>query len=378
MIRTLTIDNYRSFEAYEVRDLARVNLLVGPNNCGKTTVLEAVELLASGGHPEAMFRSSSRREEPYSRRTATGDATRYLIRHHFRDFRVAPGVALGISSDDSLGGIEFRVREVVEEDPPWLSEPEIADADLRPSMQPMVLELRRLHDDGPAEETLALRLMDDGSLDWQSTRLRRFRRDAARAKLPILFVTTDLRGDLELKRAWNQIVMEGQAREREIEEVMRIIAPKLGSIRFLADHGREGLRGSATAGAVASVQADGPRIPIGSHGEGMRRLLALSLALDASAGGFLVVDEIDKGLHWTALEDLWKLILETATRYSVQVFATTHSLDCILGLARLLKGRPDLWESVSIQKIERRLTHSVSFDAEAILAAANHSIELRS
>ena len=41
MIRTLRLENYRSFERYELRDLARVNLLVGPNNCGKTSVLEA-------------------------------------------------------------------------------------------------------------------------------------------------------------------------------------------------------------------------------------------------------------------------------------------------------------------------------------------------
>lgn len=62
---------------------------------------------------------------------------------------------------------------------------------------------------------------------------------------------------------------------------------------------------------------------------------------------------------------------------SAQVFATTHSLDCILGLARLLKARPDLRDGVSIQKIERRLAHSVSFDADGILAAADLSIELR-
>ena len=77
------------------------------------------------------------------------------------------------------------------------------------------------------------------------------------------------------------------------------------------------------------------------------------------------------------MENLWKLIVETATRSSIQVFATTHSLDCIQGLARLLKARPDLRDDVSIQKLERSLVHSVSFDAEGILAAADLDIELR-
>lgn len=58
MIRTLTLDNYRSFEEYRFRDLARVNLLVGPNSCGETSVLEAIELLATGGNPETMLNDS--------------------------------------------------------------------------------------------------------------------------------------------------------------------------------------------------------------------------------------------------------------------------------------------------------------------------------
>ena len=39
MIRTLRLENYRGFKEYELRDLARVNLVVGPNDCGKTSIL---------------------------------------------------------------------------------------------------------------------------------------------------------------------------------------------------------------------------------------------------------------------------------------------------------------------------------------------------
>ena len=63
MIRTLRLENYRSFERYELRDLARVNLLVGPNNCGKTSVLEAVQLLVSRGDPRVLTQLASRRGE---------------------------------------------------------------------------------------------------------------------------------------------------------------------------------------------------------------------------------------------------------------------------------------------------------------------------
>lgn len=96
-----------------------------------------------------------------------------------------------------------------------------------------------------------------------------------------------------------------------------------------------------------------------------------------TAGGFLLIDEIDTGLHWTVMEDMWKLVVTAAMESSIQVFATTHSVDCIVGLASLVKDRLDLADAVSVQKIERRLDHSVSFGWKDIVTAADLSIELR-
>jgi len=74
----------------------------------------------------------------------------------------------------------------------------------------------------------------------------------------------------------------------------------------------------------------------------MRRLLAVSLSLARGAGGFLLIDGVDHGLHWTVMAEMWKLVVSAATESSIQVFATTHSLEYIIGLASLLRDRPDL------------------------------------
>ncbi|HHC24806.1 MAG TPA: ATP-binding protein [Desulfobacterales bacterium] len=42
----------------------------------------------------------------------------------------------------------------------------------------------------------------------------------------------------------------------------------------------------------------------------------------------LLIDEIDTGLHFTVMENMWRLITQTAKRLDVQVFATTHNSDC--------------------------------------------------
>ena len=109
----------------------------------------------------------------------------------------------------------------------------------------------------------------------------------------------------------------------------------------------------------------------------MRRLLALSLALVQTANGVLLVDEIDTGLHWTVMEDMWRLVVDTARKSSVQVFATTHSLDCIRGLASLVESCPDLAGEVSIHKIGRSIRKAVHLDAEDVQVAVAQNIEVR-
>ncbi len=372
MISTLTLHNYRGFAEYELRGLARVNLLVGPNNCGKTSVLEAVELLASDGHPAAMMRSSRRRGESVSHRDRGGRTTRYTVRHHFRGHDAAPHAWLSVASDGSLGRIEMRIRHLSSQDPPALfdARPPETDLALRAS-QPLVLELHRGRRGSTRDEPHVYPLTSDGAIAWPPFS----RPHRPEPFIPIRFLTADSRFDDELRAAWNQVEIDGG--EDEIVNAMRVIAPDLRSIRLLASGGRAGLAGSVRSGFALGFEGGGGRTPIGSHGEGMRRLLALAVSLTDLAGGFLLIDEIGTGLHWTVMADMWRLVIETSGYSGTQVLASTHSLDCIRGLASLLGERPDLADEVSVHKLERRIRRSARFGGEEILAATDLDIELR-
>ena len=362
MIRTLRLENYRSFERYELRDLARVNLLVGPNNCGKTSVLEAVQLLVSRGDPRVLIETARRRGESHK---LIGDdgrpTTRYPLYHQFHGHRLGPGARLSISSDDGLGRIRMDIVEA--EDGQGQDLFEIPGA-----IQPLALQIRR-----GLDKSTVLSLTEDGSLDWRAPGPRHATIQSSRTSPPSQFVTAESLQAHEMAVLWDQVVVAG--RESEVLEAMRILEEDLSSIYFLTGDttGRTG----GSPGIVLGFGPGAPRVPIGSYGDGMRRLLALSLALVHTGGGFLLIDEIDTGLHWTVMEEMWKLVVEAAGRFSIQIFATTHSFDCIAGLASLLQARPDLADSVSIQKVERNLERSVAFDSDDIVAAAELDIELR-
>ena len=43
MLKSVKIENFRGFKSFELQQLGRINLLVGENNTGKTSILEAIQ-----------------------------------------------------------------------------------------------------------------------------------------------------------------------------------------------------------------------------------------------------------------------------------------------------------------------------------------------
>ncbi len=104
-------------------------------------------------------------------------------------------------------------------------------------------------------------------------------------------------------------------------------------------------------------------------------MLGLALGLVQARGKLLLVDEIDIGLHYSAQTSMWQMIKRAAEQLDVQVFATTHSRDCIEALARL--ARPDVTDKsdVTIQRIDGE--RAVVFDEQDLYRAADRGIAVR-
>lgn len=74
---------------------------------------------------------------------------------------------------------------------------------------------------------------------------------------------------------------------------------------------------------------EGHLIPVALMGEGMVRMLSNANAMANSKGGIVLIDEIENGLHYSVLPALWKMIFKTAHMLDIQVFAATHSDECL-------------------------------------------------
>jgi len=92
-------------------------------------------------------------------------------------------------------------------------------------------------------------------------------------------------------------------------------------------------------------------LEVTEFGDGVRHLVSIVTALYSAENGYLFIDEIDNGIHYTQLDEIWKIILEVSKKSNVQVFATTHSKECIESYARVAKRIED--KDISYIKMSR-------------------------
>jgi hypothetical protein len=181
--------------------------------------------------------------------------------------------------------------------------------------------------------------------------------------------TTD--PEYRLASLWDQILLTPN--EEKVIESLRIIEP---SVERIASLSRPSGRGTPSP-IVLRLRGSDTRVPIGSMGDGIKRLLVLSVNLVTSAGGCLLIDEIDTGLHYSVIAKMWQLLIETARRLDVQVFASTHSLDCLEALAQVCEGKSDLAEEVAVHRIQNGHEASTHYTGSELAVAVDHEIEIR-
>ncbi len=102
--------------------------------------------------------------------------------------------------------------------------------------------------------------------------------------------------------------------------------------------------------------------PLKSLGDGTGRLFGLTLALVAAKDGILLVDEIENGVHYSVLVSLWKFIAKVAKRLNIQVFATSHSLDCVRAFHEVTLADPSIEGVLNRVETRKGEVRSVLFD----------------
>lgn len=331
----LTIEGFRGFERFHFPKLARVNLLVGPNNSGKTTVLEAVEILAASD-PAAIFSGLQRRQEL---RTEPAPAIDYQALFHGFETKVGNGFGV-----EATGWPPFRCSIV------------------RPSADFLSISKPSLGGDLEFETQEGTRRQ----LRPEPIGLTASRVEGTLKPPPILetpFVSA-AGGPPVLGPMWDRVARDPEV-ERWVVDALKIIHDDVIDLRHSEGRFYVGVKGAKN------------RIPLSSMGDGMSKILALALHLAAASDNVLLIDEIDTGLYYRTLPNVWKLVIETARQLDVQVFATTHSRDCVEALGRVEAFNCEVGADVLVHRIDPGASRPETYDYADLRFTVEESIEVR-
>lgn len=333
MLDSLWIKNFRSLEHLEVPKLGRVNLIVGKNNCGKSTVLEALRLYA-GNAQRALLESIAREhDERYQFRDTD-------ISLPFQDFFTGRS----FPADKEAGAIEIgscdapreRLRLVHQQIPSpatdkfgeLLNRMPLTELDLlvRPYEKYHVISVRKGDQDLSRIPLISNELLRSWGLQHDIA--------APCSFIPTQFISMD-----ELADEWDRIVFTEQ--EAIVKTAMLVMEPNFENLTFVRanEHPTPGSISMRSRTAMVKLRGSDRPIPLSSMGDGMLRVLQLALKLCAAKGGFLLIDEFENGLHYSVQEKVWGLLFEVAQQHNIQIFATTHSWDCIESFTQVALAR---------------------------------------
>ncbi len=314
MLETLKIDRFRGIKNMSVSSLSRINLVVGDNNSGKTSVLEALELLRSPAQGSvANIYRTARQRESMSGLSANSiyDSFLCMFPHSGEELLIS------LSADTDECRISFCISG--KESKILLDSSEL-DRKTR----------RQLEDEGAASETDVFNGVVEYAIgnnrERETIRLDRFSRISGTAvisddRIPIVYVSPfeHLRGNII------SLIVKNDGYKKICLKSLQLFDPDIMDMMiFRSDTGNrpvEYLRHRKLG-----------NMPLSTYGDGIKKVLSLSNAVVAASGGILLIDEIEAAIHKKYYDDIFRFIVKAAKAFSVQVFITTHSLEAIDGL----------------------------------------------
>ncbi len=367
MYTSFSIENFRLFEQLTVEPLARVNLIAGQNNAGKSAFLEAVWLLNYPTTPRQALRVSSWRE-------STDYASGAFFSDIFRGYDT--DLTISIQADNHLvaGLNRLDVRRQYRAQQPLFDVSESAGMDQgEEAVAEFDLEYELVfdythHDDSTSHTSAWL------DVDSRFGSPRPVLRDSGR----VLSSRANRCVFESAKGGWNArslAVGLGQAEIEgtlpAIEEVIRLLEPRLNRMTTITN-----------ARGIPSIYGDlgqGRLFPMSIMGDGTKRVLALCLAFLRAREGIILVDEIENGLHHSTLADVWKNLQWLSREFNVQVFATTHSYECIVAANNAFTefGSDELHLHHLYRRSASEPVRAVTYTKEALETNIEHLWELR-
>lgn len=348
LLESLEIKNFRGFKHLQVEKLGHVNLIVGQNNVGKSSLLEALRIYAGLASPSLLSLIARERGEPIPQ-SDSQDEGFSLVENELK--ANAPFSAFFYGREYAGSSAEIRIGNIEDNAPLTIMQGYWVTADGSRSITTQDLLFNEKYnfidkDDSEAVEKLGefrvpILLISKNKKTWPvvlHSGRDRFEfttpKELKRISCNIISPNISSSSIKSLASIWDNIQLN---HEDTVLQALRLIEPNVQKLAFIELPSSAGKRSP-----LVVLKGQIKPVPLLSMGDGMSRALQLVLNVISAEGGFLLIDEFENGLHHSAQKKVWELIFTLAKELNIQVFAATHSLDCLKAFSAVSQESTDL------------------------------------
>jgi AAA15 family ATPase/GTPase len=276
------VENFKRFESFEMNDLGHFNLIVGDNNVGKTSVLEALLFDENlNVWVNNIFTSLSYKK--------------VKSRFVFRDIELLCNQKHYLNSNSRTFSVSTSFKRKNE------------------SVAQFHLEFDKIL------QTVSIKGIPNDSSSYAFS----IQIGYNDSDLNVPFISLYSGHDRNLTNFYSRTIQKNTSLKRKVIDLMKVMIPDFENIELAAPFPDE------APYLIVSQHGVNFTLPIAFFGDGSVKLFRILLEIVANQGKRLMIDEVDAGIHFSRFKDFWKVILRAAKEYDVQLFMTTHNQECI-------------------------------------------------
>jgi AAA15 family ATPase/GTPase len=355
MITNFKIKNFRCFQDATLENLCRINIIVGENASGKTALLEALRL-GLGGTPQSLYSLNQTRAQFYFLpQPPTREQFESQFNHYF--FNIDPSITISTECNDTEGHTaKLRV----------FYDPEKAITPLPPRQfqitQPVgtiiPLAFERSDFAGNPSKLYASVNPQGGSINLEQG--------------PELGIVSEFFPSTFIYNP--QLIIDyfsklsRQNRENEVVDVIKGAFDIIQDLSVLAPN--------QIASMYATISYLKEKLPLSFVSAGINKFFSILTGIVTRSQGVVLIDEIENGLYYGKLSSLWSTILRSANQYDTQIFASTHSWECLRAAIPAIREDVHAFTLIRTSRNVPECTAEV-FRGEDVLPAIESDIEVR-
>lgn len=377
MLKNIYVNGYKGFNELEISKLTNINIIVGANNIGKTSLLEAIEFLSNPSDLYRLWkRLSVRKENPnlyyrignlFNKNNDKGkmvfrfnyDENKYIMKIDKKEEII---IETQFNDHGNISSIDKRkiiknliskrmkkyfVNETNEELnklKELLSEDDMVD-----KINDITSELISLKRELKEQEEKRIKLNIRTRCSQGGTKLETLKVN----ETGTIFEAQEKKGNYECILLCPINYLKGDYEEKKITEIIENQQKELliEPLRYF-DQNIIDINYSAVIKDYTLTLKSGETkftLPISEFGDGLKKTLVLLSYIYSMKNGILLIDEIENGLHKDVLLDVYKALILSAQTQNVQIILTTHSLEAI----KTLSHSVDNINNIGLHRIEK-------------------------